>query len=122
MLGLDMKMPTDEQVTEVELKANETIELVIHGRSGIISRKLEWLPEDKVSCDEGKMTIQRTREGRGEAVTGKADITHVLFLDEHASMILTTYIASRSRTLLFSCSNQPELYGARFARLDGRLP
>lgn len=118
MLGLDLSVPEKEKVAEVELKQSDTLELIARGSLGVVSRKVAWFPGDKVRCDGDKITIQRAREGRGEAVTGIQVINNTLAFEKDGALIVTTEIASQSRSLFFSWSNPHEEYGARFRRLD----
>lgn len=119
MLGLDLSVPGKNQLTRVELVHSDTIELIVRGRFGVLSRKHEWVPGDKMSCEEGKITIQRTRKGRGEAVSGTVSIANTLALAKDGALIVTTHISGHSKTLFFNWPNQSEEYGARFVRLGG---
>jgi len=117
MLGISL-LPRDQRrkITAVEIIQNDSLEAIFHEQDGIASRKRAVSPEDRMSCQGGKLTIIRVREGVGEAVTGTATITETLSQAGDGSLVIKYESVSKDRSFIFRWISTEE-YAASFRRL-----
>jgi hypothetical protein len=117
-LMLDIALFPQErmQVAEVEIIQNDNLEVIFRGQKSVVSRKQAVAPENRVGCQEGKLTIMRVREGVGEAVSATTTINETLFLMDDGALVIETELLSRNRSLIFWWTSSEE-YAASFRRL-----
>ena len=115
---LDISLPREQRamITAAEIIQTDRLEVIFHGQDSIVASRQAVSPENRVGCERGKLTIQRVREGVGEAVTGTATITEMLHKSDEGSLVVKTEILWRNRSFIFWWTSSEE-YAARFRPL-----
>lgn len=117
MLGFELPPKKSDGMTGVEVVQDRGIDLAFYKVREMVIRTVPYEAGDSVRCDNNTLIIKKSRHTSGEAVRSVTDITHMLSIDESRALIITTEITGQSKSLFFSYSKAPEIYGARFRRL-----
>ncbi len=127
MMGIDLARGEKERVIYVELTQHgqEGIDLNFWDQMGMFSKKVITSAGHKFFCDEEKLIIEQSVATKGEAVSGRAQITHVLSLTDDRSLLIKLSIHPTSgRMFIFSYRGRDEEYWAQFNSVgkSGRFP
>lgn len=114
MLGLDLNVRERWPTSDIQVAQTDTNMISVRIVGSSVSRTMELQPRDKVWCKDHRLTIERLRETKGEATSGRALMIDQLELAQDGALIVRNEIRDRTRFLFFYIKNQPELYGARF--------
>lgn len=112
VLGVDLARGEKERVIYVELiqHGQEAIDLNFWDQTGVLSKKLVTSAEHKFFCNTRELIIEQSVTTKGEAVSGQAQITHVLSLTNDGSLLIKMNIHRNSRSFIFGYDGKEEYW------------